>query len=81
MLGNLRKNNRIYFKILAAKPGLFLKGEEMPNLPPTLKSMFSSPRASASSATELTRSTLSESQIPVPYVFRGSAAIPIKIRK
>lgn len=81
MLGNLRKNNRIYFKVLAAKPGLFLKGEEMPNLPLTLKSMFSSPRASASSATELTRSTLSEYQIPVPYVFRGSAVIPIKIRK
>ena len=81
MLGNLRKNNRIYFKVLAAKPGLFLKGEEMPNLPLTLKSMFSSPRASASSATELTRSTLSEYQMPVPYVFRGSAVIPIKIRK
>ena len=81
MLGNLRKNNRIYFKILAAKPGLFLRGEEMPNLPPTLKSMFSSPRASASFPTELTRSTLSEYQMPVPYVFRGGAAIPIKIRK
>ena len=81
MLGNLRKNNRIYFKILAAKPGLFLKGEEMPNLPLTLKSMFSSPRASASSATELTRSTLNEYQIPIPYVFRGGAMIPIKIRE
>jgi len=81
MLGNLRKNNRIYFKVLAAKPGLFLKGEEMPNLPLTLKSMFSSPRASASSATELTRSTLSEYQMPIPYVFRGGAVIPIKIRK
>jgi hypothetical protein len=43
--------------------------------------MFSSPRASASSATELTRSTLSEYQMPIPYVFRGGAVIPIKIRK
>ena len=33
VLNNLRKNNRIYFKIIAAKPGLFLRGEEMPNLP------------------------------------------------
>ncbi len=80
LLGSLRKNNRIYFKVMAAKPGLFLKGEEMPNLPPTLKSMFASPRASASSTTELTRSTLSEYQLPVPYVFRGAAVIPIKIR-
>jgi hypothetical protein len=81
LLGNLRKNNRIYFKIMADKPGLFLKGEEMPNLPPTLKSMFASPRAAASSPMELTRSTLSEYQIVVPYVFRGAAVIPIKIRK
>lgn len=81
ILGNLRKNNRIYFKIIASKPGLFLKGEEMPNLPPTLKSMFASPRASASAPTEITRSTLSEYQLPVPYVFRGGATIPVKIRK
>jgi hypothetical protein len=81
ILGNLRKNNRIYFKILAPKPGIFLKGEEMPNLPPTLKSMFTSPRASASAPMDLTRSTLSEYQLPVPYVFRGGAVIPVKIRK
>ncbi len=80
ILSNLRKNNRIYFKIIAPKPGLFLKGEEMPNLPPSLKTMFTSPRAAASSPRELTRSTLSEYQLPVPFVFRGSAVIPIKIR-
>jgi len=81
MLSNLRKNNRIYFKIIASKPGLFLKGEEMPNLPPTMKSMFSSPRAAASSPTELDKSTLGEYQMPVPSVFRGSAFIPIRIKK
>jgi hypothetical protein len=81
ILGNLRKNDRIYFKILAPKPGLFLKGEEMPNLPPTLKSMFSSPRAAASAPMDLTRSTLGEYQLPVPYVFRGGAVIPVRIRK
>ncbi len=81
ILSSLRKNNRIYFKIIASKPGLFLKGEEMPNLPPTLKSMFASPRAAASSTTEITRSTLSEYQLPVPYVFKGGATIPVKIRK
>jgi hypothetical protein len=81
ILGNLRKNNRIYFKILAPKPGIFLKGEEMPNLPPSLKSMFTSPRASASAPMDLTRSTLTEYQLPVPYVFRGGAVVPVKIRK
>ncbi len=81
MLGNLRKNNRIYFRIMASKPGLFLKGEELPNLPPTLKSMFASPRASATGPTEITRSTLSEYQLAIPYVFRGAATIPVRIRK
>jgi len=80
ILSSLRKNNRIYFKILAAKPGLFLKGEEMPNLPPTMKSMFSSPRVASSVPTELNRSTLGEYQIPINYVFKGAALIPIKIK-
>jgi len=81
LLNSLRKNNRIYFKIIASKPGLFLKGEEMPNLPPSMKAMFSSPRAATSAPTEITRSTLSEYQLPAAYVFKGSAAIPIKIKK
>jgi len=81
ILSNLRKNNRIYIKIIASKPGLFLKGEEMPNLPPTMKSMFSSSRAAALAPTELTKSTLMEYQVPVPYVFKGFARIPIKIKK
>ena len=81
VLNNLRKNNRIYFKIIASKPGIFLKGEEMPNLPPTMKSMFSSPRAAASEPTELNKSTLSEYQLPLPYVFNGAVMIPIKIKR
>jgi hypothetical protein len=81
VLNNLRKNNRIYFKIIASKPGIFLKGEEMPNLPPTMKSMFSSPRAAASAPTELNKSTLSEYQLPLPYVFNGAVMIPIKIKR
>jgi hypothetical protein len=81
ILSNLRKNNRIYFKVIASKPGLFLKGEEMPNLPPTMKSMFSSPRAAASGPTELNKSTLKEYQMRVPYVFKGAVVIPIKIKE
>lgn len=81
LLSNLRKNDRIYFRIMAPKPGLFLRGEELPNLPPTVKSMFASERASAAGPTELARSTLSEYQLPLPYVFRGGASIPVRIRQ
>jgi hypothetical protein len=80
MLNSLRKHNYIYFKIIATKPGLFLRGEEMPNLPPTMKSMFSSPRAASSPPTEITRSTLGEYRHAIPYVFNGLAVIPIKIK-
>ncbi|MFC2165215.1 SpoIVB peptidase S55 domain-containing protein [Acidobacteriota bacterium] len=80
ILSSFRKNNRIYFKILASKPGLFLKGEEMPNLPLTMKSMFSSPRAASSSPTELDKSTLGYLQQPVSSVFRGVTLIPLKIK-
>ena len=81
MLSSLRKNNRIYIKMIAPKPGIFLKGEEMSNLPPSMKSMFASPRAAASAPTEITQSTLMEYQLPIAYVFRGKAVIPIKIKK
>ncbi|MFB0565824.1 MAG: SpoIVB peptidase S55 domain-containing protein [Candidatus Aminicenantaceae bacterium] len=81
ILNNLRKNNRIYFKIIADRPGLFLKGEEMPNLPLTMKSMFASPRASATAPVMINRSTLREYQLPVEYVFKGAALIPLKIRE
>jgi hypothetical protein len=81
MLNSLRKNNRIYFKIYAPKPGLFLKGEELPNLPPTLKSMFTSPRSATSVPIEIRRSTLQEYQHRIPAVFQGAAMIPLKIKK
>ncbi len=81
LLGNLRKNNRIYFKVVAPRPGLFLKGEELPNLPPSLKNMFLSPRASTPGLTEISRSTLIEYQLPVPYVFRGAVTVPVRIKK
>jgi hypothetical protein len=46
-----------------------------------MKSMFASPRAAASGPTELNKSTLSEYQLPLPYVFKGLAIIPIKVKK
>ena len=81
LLNSLRKNNRIYFKLIGQRPGLFLRGEELPNLPPSMKSLLASPRASGSAPAEISVSTLSEYQMPVPFVFKGQAVIPIKIRK
>jgi len=81
LLNSLRRNHRIYFKLVGPKPGLFLRGEEMPNLPPAMKSLFASPRAASSQPTEISVSTLAEHQLPVPYAFRGLAVIPLRIRR
>jgi hypothetical protein len=45
-----------------------------------MKMMFTSPRAAMSIPIELEKSTLGEYQYPVPYVFKGAAIIPIKIK-
>ncbi len=81
LLSNLRKNNRIYFKLLVTRPGIFLKGEEWPDIPPGYKAMLTSPRAATANLTEISRSTLSEYQLPVPFVFKGAITVPIKIKK
>jgi hypothetical protein len=81
LLNNLRKNNRVYFKLIGPRPGLFLRGEEMPNLPPAMKALFASPRAASSAPIEISVSTLADYQMPVPFVFRGSAVIALRIRK
>ncbi len=80
ILNNLRKNNRIYFKLFTSKQGIFLNGEEMPNLPPTIKRMFLSSRTS-SSPSITAFSTIKEYQLPVPFVYNGSTIIPIKIKE
>jgi hypothetical protein len=81
LLNSLRRNHRIYFKLVGPKPGLFLRGEEMPNLPPAMKSLFASPRAASPPPTEITVSTLAEHQLPVPFAFRGLAVIPLRVRR
>ncbi len=79
LLNNLRKNNRIYFKLLVPKPGIFLRGEELGSLPITLKTMLTSPRA-ATSAVPIANSTLAEYQLPIAHAFKGLARIPLRIK-
>jgi len=79
LLNNLRKNNRIYFKLLIPRPGIFLRGEALGSLPVTLKSMLTSPRT-VSSAVAIPTSTLAEYQLPVSHAFKGLARIPIRIK-
>ena len=82
LLNNLRKNNRIYFKIIAPKPGLFLRGrgDAEPAAGHEIALRLAAGRL-CRRPTELTTSTLTEYQMPVQHVFKGLAVIPVRIRK
>ncbi len=80
VLNNLRKNNRLYFKFFVKKPSVFLKGEELPSLPPTLMKLYTSPYTSyAGRKTPL--STIIEYTTELPWFLRGSKLIKFSTRR
>lgn len=79
-INNLRKNNRIYFKIMTPTRGLFIEGYEYSNLPMSLRNIFifnSTSRAQS----EIRYSTISEYQMEIPSVVRGKKIFKLKIKE
>lgn len=79
-LNNLRKNNRIYFKLRIPNEASFLKGEEISSIPLFFKSVIGSSRASSSPVPVL-RSTLKEYQYPLDKVVKGFKVVKLKIKE
>ncbi len=79
-INNLRKNNRVYFKILAPVKSLFIKGYEYSNLPQSLRNVFVF-NSSSNVQSEMTYSTLMEYQMKVPAVVRGKKLFKLKIKE
>ncbi len=79
-LNNLRKNNRIYFKLRIPSEASFLKGEEISSVPLFFKSVIGSPRVS-SSPVPVSSSTLKEYQYPLDKVVKGFKVIKLKIKE
>jgi hypothetical protein len=79
-INNLRKNNRIYFKILAPVKSLFIKGYEYSNLPQSLRNVFIF-NSSSNVQSEMKYSTLMEYQMEVPAVVKGKKLFKLKIKK
>lgn len=79
-LNNLRKNNRIYFKLRIPSEASFLKGEEISSVPLFFKSVIGSSRAS-SSPVPVSSSTLKEYQYPLDKVVKGFKVIKLKIKE
>jgi len=79
-INNLRKNNRIYFKLLTETQGLFIKGHEYANLPLGLQNMFLFNTATKEQS-KVKYSTISEYQLEIPAMVVGSKLFKLKIKE
>jgi hypothetical protein len=85
-INNLRKNNRLYFKFMTPTSGLFVKGQEYPDLPPSLKNVLdydSMPLEGMSPGDEgkIKYSTIKEYQMEFPSVVRGKKLFKLTIKE
>ncbi len=79
-INNLRKNNRVYFKLLAPAEGLFINGYEYSNLPLSMRNVFIY-NSSSGEQSEIKYSTLMEYQMEVPAVVTGKKLFKLKIKE
>ncbi|MCX6583858.1 MAG: hypothetical protein NT166_27090 [Candidatus Aminicenantes bacterium] len=78
-INNIRKNNRIYLKLMTPGEGIFIKGNEYSNLPLSLHNVFSY-NTTSEDQSEMKFSTITEYQYPVPAVVSGIKIFKLKIK-
>ncbi len=79
-INNLRKNNRIYFKLVTQTQGLYIKGYEYSNLPLSLQNVFLF-NSTSKIQSNIKYSTISEYQLEVPAVVQGNKLFKLKIKE
>lgn len=80
-LNKLRKNDRLYVKIVSNEPGVVISGEEYPSLPPSMIALLDTNRASTRSVAPLANSTVSEYELPQSkYVLQGQRQLTLTIK-
>lgn len=79
-INNLRKNNRLYFKIMTSTSGLYVSGFEYSQLPPSMKPVFEYNTESSNQA-RIRYSTLMEYQMELPAVINGRKLFKLKIKE
>jgi len=79
-LNKLRKNDRLYIKILSSEPGVVIGGEEMPSLPPSMSAVLSTGRSSNRSVASMGTSTVREYELPQSkYVIQGQRSLTLTV--
>jgi hypothetical protein len=80
-LNKLKRNNRLYVKVMRAGSGAVVNNEEMPTLPPSVLATLSSQRASGGYV-PLSVATLTERELPPSqFVISGQQTIAINVVK
>jgi hypothetical protein len=80
-LNKLRKNDRLYIKVVSSEPGVVIGGEEFPSLPPSMAAVINTGRSSSRSVAGLPNSTVREYELPQSkYVIQGQRALNLTIK-
>ncbi len=77
-LNTLRKNNRLYVRLLAADAGAVISGEPLSSLPPSVLGVFEADR-STGDFVPLRSATLGEWNLPTEYAVNGSRTLTINV--
>jgi len=80
-LNKLRKNDRLYIKVVSSQPGVVIGGEEFPSLPPSMAALINSDRSSSRNVSGLPNSTIREYELPQSkYVIQGQRALTLTVK-
>jgi hypothetical protein len=80
-INKLKKNNRLYVKVLRSATGAIVNNEEMPTLPPSVLATLGSDRTSGG-YTPLNIATLAEHELaPSQFIISGQQSITINVVK
>jgi hypothetical protein len=77
-LNTLRKNNRLYVRLLASDAGAVVSGEPLSSLPPSILGVLEADR-SAGDFVPLRNATLGEWNLPTDYAVVGSRVLTINV--
>jgi hypothetical protein len=79
-LNSLRKNDRLYVKILNSEPGAVIGGEELPSMPPSMAALIDTDRSSSRSITRTGSSTVREYELPQSrFVIQGQRSLALTV--
>ena len=80
-LNKLRKNDRLYIKVVSSEPGLVIGGEEFPSLPPGMAAVMNTDRSSSRSISGMASSTIREYELPQSkYVIQGQRSLNLTVK-